>query len=101
MLKLWKNILQKLKKSLVDSDSNLKLNPKKCRFLGREVLYLGPKCSANGVEPDIKIVESVLNFPRPKTVKQVQSFHGLANYYRKFIKDFAKIAFPLYNLMQK
>lgn len=81
--------------------SNLKLNPKKCRFLETEILYLGHKCTENGVEPDKRIIDSVVNFPRPKTVKQVLSFHGLANYYRKFIKGFSQIAKPLYQLTQK
>ncbi|KIL55134.1 hypothetical protein M378DRAFT_18214 [Amanita muscaria Koide BX008] len=46
-------------------------------------------------------VDGVLSWPAPQTVKQVQSFLGLANYYRRFIKDFAKIARPLHNLVRK
>lgn len=80
---------------------NLKLNPEKCHFMQAEVLYLGHKCSERGVEPDDKLIQSVINFPRPKNIKQVQSFHGLANYYRKFIKGFANIAAPLYKVIKK
>lgn len=66
-----------------------------------EILYLGHKCSEKGVEPDDKLIKSVVAFPTPKTVKQVQSFHGLANYYRRFIKGFANIAAPLYKIIKK
>jgi len=46
-------------------------------------------------------VEGVLNWPAPRNVKEVQKFLGLANYYRRFIKDFAKIAAPLHILVRK
>lgn len=78
--------------------SNLKLNPKKCSFIQKEVSYLGHRCSEKGVEPDEQLTEAVRTFPRPKNAKDIQSFHGLANYYRKFIKDFANIASPSYKL---
>lgn len=81
-------------------DSNLKLNPEKCKFLQKEVLYLGHKCSLRGVEPDERIILSVKEFPAPTTIKKLQSFLGLANYYRKFINGFAKIANPLYGLLK-
>ena len=48
-----------------------------------------------------KKVEGVLNWPVPRNVKEVQKFLGLANYYRRFIKDFAKVAAPLYVLVRK
>ena len=46
-------------------------------------------------------MEGVLNWPTPRNVKEVQKFLGLANYYRRFIKDFAKIAVPLHVLVRK
>jgi len=46
-------------------------------------------------------VAGVLNWPVPKTVKDVRKFLGLANYYRQFVKDFAKLARPLNNLTRK
>ena len=46
-------------------------------------------------------VEGVLNWPAPRNVKEVQKFLGLANYYRRFIKDFARIVAPLYVLVRK
>ena len=49
----------------------------------------------------IVIVVGVLNWLAPKTVRDVRKFLGLANYYRRFVKDFAKIARPLNNLTRK
>jgi len=46
-------------------------------------------------------VTGVLEWPRPKMVKEVQKFLGLANYYRQFVKDFAKIAKPMHRLVRK
>jgi len=46
-------------------------------------------------------VEGVLNWPAPRNVKEVQKFLGLANYYRRFIKDFARIAMLLHVLVRK
>ena len=46
-------------------------------------------------------VAGVLNWPIPKTVRDVRKFLGLANYYRHFVKDFAKVARPLNNLTRK
>ena len=48
-----------------------------------------------------KKIEGVLNWLVPKNVKEVQKFLGLANYYRRFIKDFARIAAPLHMLVRK
>jgi len=46
-------------------------------------------------------VEEVLNWPVPRNIKEVQKFLGLANYYRRFIKNFARIAVPLHVLVRK
>lgn len=83
------------------ASANLKLNPQKCKFLSNEITYLGHRCTTQGVEPDPKLTEAVRTFPQPKNVKEVQSFHGLANYYRKCIKNFASIASPLTSLTKK
>ena len=53
------------------------------------------------IEMKEKKVAGVLNWPIPKTVKDVRKFLGLANYYRQFVKDFAKLARPLNNLTRK
>ena len=60
-------------------------------------IVIGPK----GIEMQKKKVEGVLNWPAPRNVKEVQKFLGLANYYKRFIKDFARIAAPLHMLVRK
>lgn len=80
---------------------NLKIQPDKCEFLKRECLYLGHIISEHGIKPDPKKITSVLEFPVPKTVKQIKSFLGLSGYYRKFIQDYSKIAKPMTHLLKK
>jgi len=67
----------------------------------REVEFLGVVTGPKGVEMQKKKVERVLNWPAPRNVKEVQKFLGLTNYYRRFIKDFARIATPLHMLVRK
>ena len=81
--------------------ANLKLQIDKCDFLKRKVSYLGHILSKDGLSPDPKKIEAVKNFPVPKNIKNIRQFLGLAGYYRRFIKDFAKIAKPLTTLLQK
>ena len=80
---------------------NLKLSPQKCEFLRREVIYLGHKISQEGVTADPGKVSVLRNFPIPKDQKEIKSFMGLASYYRKFIKNFSKIAYPINRLLRK
>jgi len=82
-------------------DSNLKLQPDKCKFLKKEVIYLGHIITENGILPNPSKLEAVKNFPTPKKIKDIQAFIGLAEYYRKFIEDFSKIAKPLTKLIKK
>ena len=74
---------------------NLKLNPKKCSFLQSKVKYVGHVVSENGVEPDPEKLEKVANWPIPKNAEEVRQFTSFAGYYRRFVKDFSKIAKPL------
>ncbi|UYV69112.1 hypothetical protein LAZ67_6002474, partial [Cordylochernes scorpioides] len=80
---------------------NMKLKLSKCIFGRTEVKYLGHIISHNQLKPDPGKVKSIEDFPRPDTVKKVRQFMGLANYYRKFVKDFSKISFPLVRLTRK
>ncbi|CAB0042479.1 unnamed protein product [Trichogramma brassicae] len=80
--------------------ANLTVCPDKCHFLKTTVTYLGHIISEKGVEPDPSKVSAVFNFPRPKNRKNIKQFLGLAGYYRRFVKDFAKIAKPLTSLLK-
>lgn len=80
---------------------NLKLNPAKCDFLRKEILYLGHVISEEGILPDPQKIEVVKNYPKPKDADETKRFVAFANYYRKFIKNFASLAAPLNNLTRK
>ncbi|KAL4103252.1 hypothetical protein QTP88_018629 [Uroleucon formosanum] len=80
---------------------NLKLQPIKCEFLRKEVIYLGHKLTEKGVQPDERKIKSVKTFPIPTTVKEIKSFLGLTGYYRNFVPDYGKIAKPITNLLRK
>ncbi len=82
-------------------DASLKLKPKKCHLFQKQVLYLGHIVSDKGVATDPAKIEKVKEWPQPINVHQVRSFMGLASYYRKFCKDFAKVAKPLHKLTEK
>lgn len=73
----------------------------KCSFFQRKLEYLGFIVSENGIEPNPTLVEAVKKFPLPRTLKELQSFLGLANYYRIFINGFSAIVVPLTNVMGK
>ena len=80
---------------------NLKLNPYKCKFFRPEVTYLGHRCTQNGVLPDNSKIDTMINYPIPTDKDSVKRFVAFANYYRKFIKNFASIAAPLNKLTRK
>ncbi|XP_051155718.1 uncharacterized protein LOC127278183 [Leptopilina boulardi] len=81
--------------------ANLKLQPDKCEFLKKEVAYLGHIVGKDGVKPNPAKILAIKQFPVPKTQKEVRSFLGLSGYYRRFIKDYAKVAKPLSDLLKK
>ena len=73
----------------------------KCKFKVRTVKFLGLSIGSNSVSINPKKVDGILKWPVPTKVKEVQSFLELANFFHPFIKDFSKIATPLYKLMCK
>lgn len=75
--------------------AGLKLKPTKCRFLRKQVAFLGHVVSSHGIKTDPEQVKAVKTWPVPLNVKELQSFLGLASYYRKFILGFSIITEPL------
>ena len=78
---------------------NLKIKPKKCQFFDTSVLFLGHILLAKGISANSEKVEKVKTWSVPKDIKKVQSFLGLASYYRWFINKFAKKAWCLHKLV--
>ena len=80
------------------SEHGLKLKPSKCEVIKSEINYLAHHVSQNGVLPLKKNLKSIAQCPPLDTYTKVKSFVGLVGHYRHFIKGFAKIAAPLYDL---
>ena len=80
------------------TDHQLHINPSKCSFGQPRLEYLGHWISAEGVSTNEEKIKSIKQWPIPATIKDVRSFLGMAGYYRKFVKNFALIAGPLFQL---
>lgn len=83
------------------SKTTFRTAPEKCEFFKKEITFLGFVIGTNGIRIDPEKTKSIAEWKEPKTVKDVQAFLGLANYNRKFIKDYSKLAAPLTNLTRK
>ena len=82
-------------------EAGLTLKADKCHFCVEKVLYLGHVITKDGIFVDEKKTEKVSKYPVPKSQTEVRSFLGLCNYYRRFVKNFSKLATPLNQLLQK
>jgi len=80
-------IVEEILRRLEEND--LYVKPKKCIWKVQKIGFLGVVIGPNGIEMEEEKVDGVLSWPEPKNVKDVRKFLGLANYYRRFIKDFA------------
>ena len=76
-------------------EAGLRVKPSKCRFLQKEVKFLGHIVSEKGISTDPGKTEAIQKWPAPRSKRKLQQFLGLANYYRRFIKSFALNAKPL------
>lgn len=78
----------------------MKVQMDKCEFFKEEVNFLGFTISQKGVKTNADKVKAIEKFPIPTTLKELRSFLGLVSYYRRFIRDYAKLAKPLTNLLR-
>lgn len=83
------------------SEANLKIQINKCNFFSKETQFLGHVLTPEGVRPNPTKVNSILQIKIPKNVKQIRAFLGITGYYRKFIKDFSQVAYPLIKCLKK
>ncbi|GBG71138.1 hypothetical protein CBR_g8440 [Chara braunii] len=88
-------VLEKLR------EANFKINAKKCEWAKTQVLYLGHVLDGDGIKPEDSKIAVIRDWPTPRTLTKLRSFLGLANYYRKFVRNFSTIAAPLRRLLKK
>jgi len=92
-------IVEKVLRGL--EENNLYIKPEKCIWKVRKIGLLEVVIGPNRIEMEKKKVDRVLSWPEPKNMKDIRKFLGLANYYRRFIKDFARVARPINVLTRK
>lgn len=81
--------------------AGLKLKPTKCHLLKEEVTFLGHILTPDGIQPNVENIEKILKWETPTNVKEVQSFLGMANYYRRFVPNYSAVVRPLIDLTKK
>ena len=82
-------------------DQELYVKMSKCAFMQREVAFLGHRIGADGLRVAPDKISAVQQWPRPKNVSDVRSFLGLANFYRRFVQGYSRIAQPLTELTRE
>jgi hypothetical protein len=82
-------------------EAKLYLKPSKCEFHKEEVSFLGYVIGPNGVQMDPSKLAAITSWPIPKSVRDIRVFLGLANFYRRFVRNFSKIVSPMTSLLRK
>lgn len=100
--KTYEDHVQHVRKTLQAwKDANMRTKPEKTEFHKQEVKFLGYIVSKDGLKMDQKKIEAITSWPKPTTVKEVQSYLGFANFYRQFIQGYSKITAPLTHMTRK
>lgn len=81
-------------------EANMKVQLDKCNFFKKEVEFLGYIITPLGIKTNPEKVRAIENFPQPQNLKELRSFLGMSGYYRRFIKDYSKLAKPLTSLLR-
>ncbi|UYV75642.1 hypothetical protein LAZ67_13000830, partial [Cordylochernes scorpioides] len=98
----WREMIERLREVLERIRSaKLTLKSSKCEFGRREVEFLGYVISTGGLKPGPRKIKAIEEFPEPKNVHDIRRFLGLTNFFRRFVKDFARKAEPLSRLTKK
>ena len=82
------------------AENGLKLKPSKCEHSRQSLSYLGHIISEDGISKNPEKISAVVEWPPPTNVKELRQFLGFIGYYRRFVKDFAKIISPLNSLLK-
>ncbi|GBG83544.1 hypothetical protein CBR_g37260 [Chara braunii] len=90
-----RQVLEKLR------EANFKINAKKCDWAKTQVLYLGHVLDGDDVKPEDSKIAAIRDWPTPRTLTELRSFLDLANYYRKFVRNFSTIVGSLRRLLRK
>ncbi|CAA7026197.1 unnamed protein product [Microthlaspi erraticum] len=88
-------VLQSLRKE------GLYANLKKCSFCTNKLVFLGFVVSEQGLQVEEEKIKAIQEWPTPTTIGHVKSFHGLASFYRRFVRDFSTVAAPLTAVIKK
>ncbi|XP_076957287.1 uncharacterized protein LOC143632740 [Bidens hawaiensis] len=91
--------LEKMLKRCIET--KIMLNWEKCHFMVTEGIVLGHMVSRDGIEVDRAKIDTISRLPPPTNVKAIRSFSGHTGFYRRFIKDFSKITYPMTRLLEK
>ena len=81
-------------------EHRLKLKPSKCRFLRKQITFLGHEVSADGMKPGNLNLKGIAEMAPPANYTEVRHFLGMTRFFRRFIKNYARIAKPLNDILE-